>query len=61
MLCGYNDWDEALDESYWAAVARGEIKLLPPAPPATLEDYGRSITFTLDEIMEGTPWSPFSD
>ena len=51
MICGYNDWDEALDEAYFRGILEGRIKPPPPLPPMTLEDYGRSVTFTTAELL----------
>ena len=56
MLIGWNDWDEALEESYIRGVLEGRIKLPEPPKPMTLEDYGKSITFTLDEIIYDVPF-----
>jgi hypothetical protein len=50
MICGYNDWDEALDEAYIRAVLEGRIAVPPPPPPLALEDYSRVMTFTLEEL-----------
>lgn len=47
----YDDWDEALDEAYWNAVARGEIELPKPPRPMTLADYGASITINVKELL----------
>lgn len=53
MICGYNDWDEALDEGYMRGILSGRIPLPPPPVTyPTLEDYGRSIVFKLDELVE---------
>ena len=50
VILGYNDWDEALDEAYVRGILVGRIPLPPPPPVLTLEDYGRSVTFTLEEL-----------
>lgn len=50
MICGYNDWDQALDEAHMRGILEGRITPPPPAPKPTLEDYGRSITFSLADL-----------
>jgi hypothetical protein len=52
MITGYNDWDEALDEAYMRGIIEGRIPLPMPLPKMTVEDYGRSVTFSLKEILE---------
>ena len=46
----YDDWDEALDEAYMRDILEGRRPLPPKPPVMRLEDYSRSITFTLAEI-----------
>ena len=51
MICGRNDWDDLLEEAHQRAIARGD---LPPDPPPvqykTLAEYGRVVTFSLEEL-----------
>ena len=54
MIIGYNDWDAALDEARMRRIESGNPlpgDIPPKQEPLTLADYGRSVTFTLDEIL----------
>ena len=51
MICGKNDWDELLEEAYVRAVLEGRIPPPKPRPPMKIEDYGASVSFSLDSLL----------
>jgi hypothetical protein len=56
MWHGCDDWDKLLEEAHYRAILRGDIKIPPPPPSPTLEDYGRCIKFRCIDgeiILEG--------
>lgn len=50
MICGRNDWDDALEEAYVRAVLEGRVVPPAPQPRPALEDYGRSFTFSMEDL-----------
>jgi hypothetical protein len=51
MLTGWNDWDQLLEEKYQSDLREGRVFPPKPQPTPTLEQYGQSVTFTLEEIL----------
>lgn len=45
MLRHKDDWDEALEEAYWNAVARGDVQI--PKKVSTPKDYDYSQSYTI--------------